>query len=63
MELGLILLVSRGVSRGVFIDGCELIMALGTLSANEWVCVLTLLPNAAISASTMAAAAKGGRRS
>jgi len=43
MELGLILLVSRGVSRGVFIDGCELSMALGTLSANEWVCVLTLL--------------------
>ena len=43
MKLGLILLVSRGVSRGVFIDGCELIMALGTLSANEWVCVLTLL--------------------
>lgn len=43
MELGLVLLVSRGVSRGVFIDGCELSMTLGTLSANECICVLTLL--------------------
>lgn len=29
--------------KGVFIDGCELSMALGTLSANEFICVLTLL--------------------
>ena len=43
VELGLVPLVGRAVSRGVFIGGCELSMALGTLSADGWVCVSILL--------------------
>ena len=43
VELGLILLVGRAVSRGVFIGGCELSMTLGTLSADGWICVSLLL--------------------
>ena len=43
VELGLVPLVGRAVSRGVSISGCELNMALGTLYADGWVCVLILL--------------------
>ena len=43
VELGLVPLVGSAVSRGVFIGGCELSMALGTLSADGWVCVPILL--------------------
>ena len=43
MKLDLVFLVGRTVSGGVFWDVCELIMILGSLSANEWRCVPVLL--------------------
>ena len=41
--LYLVFLVGRAVSGGVFWGVCELIMILGSLSANEWGCVPVLL--------------------
>ena len=43
MRLDLVLLVGRTVSGGVFWGVCELIMILGSLSANGWCCVPVLL--------------------
>ena len=43
MRLDLVFLVGRTVSGGVFWDVCELIMILGSLSANGLVCVPVLL--------------------
>ena len=43
MRLDLVFLVSRTASSGVFWDECELIMILGSLSANGWGCVRVLL--------------------
>ena len=41
--LNLVLLVDRAASGGVFWGVCELIMILGSLSANRWGCVHVLL--------------------
>lgn len=41
--LGLVPLMSRTMSRYTFRGGCELSMALGTLSADGWGCVPILL--------------------
>ena len=43
MRLDLVFLLGRTMSGGVFWGVCELIMILGGLSANEWVCVPVLL--------------------
>ena len=43
MSLDLVFLVGRTASQGVFWDVCELIMILGSLSANGWVCVPVLV--------------------
>ena len=43
MRLDLVFLVPRTTSGGVFSGVCELIMILGSLSANEWSCVAVLL--------------------
>ena len=43
MRLDLAFLVGRTTSGGVFWGICELIMILGSLSANGWVCVPILL--------------------
>ena len=43
MSLDLVLLVGRTASGGVFWGVCELIMILGSLSANGWGCVPVLL--------------------
>ena len=43
MRLDLVFLVGRTASVGVFGDVCELIMILGSLSANGWGCVPVLL--------------------
>ena len=43
MRLDLVFLVGRTMSGGVFWVVCELIMILGSLSANEWDCVSFLL--------------------
>ena len=43
MRLDLVFLVDRSVSGGVFCGVCELIMILGSLSANGWGCVPVLL--------------------
>ena len=43
MRLHLVFLVGRTVSGGLFQDVCELIMILGSLSANGWGCVPVLL--------------------
>ena len=43
MRLDLAFLVGRTVSSGVFWGVCELIMILGSLSANGWGCVPVLL--------------------
>ena len=43
MRLDLVFLVGRTVSSGVFCSVCELIMLLGSLSANVWGCVPLLL--------------------
>ena len=43
MRLGLVFLVGRTASAGVFWCVCDLIMILGSLSANGWACVPVLL--------------------
>ena len=43
MSLDLIFLVGKTASGGVFWGVCELIMILGSLSANGWSCVPVLL--------------------
>ena len=43
MKLDLVFLVGRTVSGGVFWGVCDLIMILGSLSANGWGCVSVLL--------------------
>ena len=43
MRLDLVFLVGRTVSGGVFWGFCDLIMILGSLSANGWVCIPVLL--------------------
>ena len=43
MRLDLVFLVGRTASGDVVWGVCELIMILGSLSANGWVCVLVLL--------------------
>ena len=43
MRLDLVFLVGKTASRGVFWGVCDLIMILGSLSANGWVCVPVLL--------------------
>ena len=43
MRLDLVFLVGRTTSGGVFWGVCDLIMILGSLSANGWGCVPVLL--------------------
>ena len=43
MRLILVFLVGRTAAGGVFWGVCDLIMILGSLSANGWVCVPVLL--------------------
>ena len=43
MSFDLVFLVGRTASGGVFWGICDLIMILGSLSANGWGCVLVLL--------------------
>ena len=43
MRLDHVFLVGRMASGGVFLGICELIMILGSLTANGWGCVLVLL--------------------
>ena len=43
MKLGLVFLVGRSTSGGVYLGVCGLIMILGSLSANGWCCVPVLL--------------------
>ena len=43
MRLDLVFLVARTTSGGVFWGVCDLIMILGSLSANRWGCVPVLL--------------------
>ena len=43
MRLDLVFLVDRTMSSGVFWGVCELIMILGSLSADGWCCVPVLL--------------------
>ena len=43
MRLDLVFLVGRTASRGVFWAACDLIMILGSHSANGWDCVPVLL--------------------
>ena len=43
MRPGLVFLVGRTASGGVFLDVCECIMILGSLSANGWGCVPVFL--------------------
>ena len=43
MSLDLVFLVGRTASGGVFWGVCDLIMILGSLSANGWCCVPVLL--------------------
>ena len=43
MRLDLVFVVNRTASSGVFCGVCDLIMILGSLSANVWGCVLVLL--------------------
>ena len=43
IRLDLVFLVGRTTSGGVFWGVCELIMILGSLSANGWYCVPVLL--------------------
>ena len=43
VRLDLVFLVSKTVSGGVFWGVCELLMILGSLSANGWGCVSVLL--------------------
>ena len=43
MRLDLVFLLGRTTAGGVFFSVCELIMILGSLSANGWGCVPVLL--------------------
>ena len=43
MRLGIVFLVVRAMSRGMFWGVCDLIMILGSLSATGWGCVPVLL--------------------
>ena len=43
MRLDLVFLMGRTTSAGVFWGACDLIMILGSLSANGWGCVPVLL--------------------
>ena len=43
MRLDLVFVVNRTASSGVFCGVCDLIMILGSLSANGWGCVPVLL--------------------
>ena len=43
MKLGLVFLFGKTVSSGVFWGVCDLILILGSLSANGWGCVPVLL--------------------
>ena len=43
MRLDLVFLVGRSTSGGVFCGVCDLIMILGSVSANDWGCVPVLL--------------------
>ena len=43
MRLDLVFLVGRSISGGVFWGVCDLIVILGSLSANRWGCVPVLL--------------------
>lgn len=43
VELGLVHLVGKAVSRDIIRGGCMLRTPLGSLSADGWGCVLTLL--------------------
>ena len=43
IRLDLVCLVGRAASSGVFWGVCDLIIILGSLSANGWVCVSVLL--------------------
>ena len=43
MRLDLVFLVGRTTPSGVFWGVCDLIMILGSLSANGWGCILVLL--------------------
>ena len=43
VELGLVLLVGRAVSKGVSVGSCGLGMTLGIVSAGGWDCVPALL--------------------
>ena len=43
MMLDLFFLVGRTISGGVFCGVCDLIMILGSLSANGWCCIPVLL--------------------
>ena len=43
LRLDLVFLVGRSVSGGVFWGVCDLIMILGSLSANGWGCIRVLL--------------------
>ena len=43
MRLDLVFLVGRNVSSGLFWGVCDLIMTLGSLSANGWGCVPVFL--------------------
>ena len=43
MRLDLAFLVGRTTSGGVYCGVCDLIMILGSLSANGWVCIPVLL--------------------
>ena len=54
MRLGLFLLVGRSTSGGMFGGGCDLIMILGSLSANGWGCGPVLLVVCHIVSSTVA---------
>ena len=54
MRLGHVFLVGRTMSGGVFCGVCDLIMILGSLSANGWCCVPVLLVVWHMASSTIA---------
>ena len=43
MRLDVVFLVGKTTSGSVFLDACDLILILGSLSANGWGCVPVLL--------------------
>lgn len=63
VELDLIPLITSAGSSGVFLAVCQPSMALGSLSANGWVCVTVLLVVGHESSSTGACWPFGGARS